>query len=73
MGGRLQRLRELAGPAHAALIWDEGARLNVYDAAAVALAAPVSPAAKFLTIENGALAQSFDRAGLFGMGTERNE
>jgi predicted ATPase len=70
---RLQRLRELAGPAHASRIWDEGARLNVYDAAAVALAAPVSPAAKFLTIENGALAQSFDRAGLFGMGRERNE
>lgn len=34
------KLRELAGPAQAALIWDEGARLNVYEAAAIALADP---------------------------------
>jgi tetratricopeptide (TPR) repeat protein len=37
---RLQSLRELTGPAQAALIWDEGARLNVYEAAAIALADP---------------------------------
>ena len=39
---RLQSLRELAGPAQAALAWDEGARLNVYEAAEMALAMPVS-------------------------------
>ena len=43
---RLQDLRELAGPAHAALIWDEGARLNVYDAAAIALAVPGGEASR---------------------------
>jgi len=37
---RLQTLREAAGPAQAARIWDEGAQLNVYEAAAIALADP---------------------------------
>jgi predicted ATPase len=35
--GRLQRVRDRLGPEEAKRIWDEGSRLSVYDAAAVAL------------------------------------
>jgi hypothetical protein len=35
--GRLQPVRDRLGPEQAKRIWDEGSRLSVYDAAAVAL------------------------------------